>query len=148
MDLSAASIDSIKQSIKKAIRVLKQRAEQPLVTDIYLQPNTNTGAFVISDDNDAVLASTTVDEWTSLDNDDFHTSIAPELRNLLQREKEAECFSGLDILKPYSFVLIDEEGEVVEDLLLIDDDLLIVNSELLKGLDEELDSFLKHLLED
>ena len=33
------------------------------------------------------------------------------------------------------------------ELLLMDDDTLLVNEELLKGLDEELDSFLKELLE-
>ena len=32
-------------------------------------------------------------------------------------------------------------------LLLLDDDTLLVNEELLKGLDEELDAFLKDLLE-
>lgn len=148
MNLSAASIDSITQSIKKAIKVLTNKSEQPLVTDIYLQPNTDTGALVISDDNDSVLSTVTITEWTNLDNDDFHSEVAPILSNILQAERDADAFNKLDILKPYSFVLLDEEGEVVEDLLLIDDDLLIVNSELLKGLDDELDSFLKHLLED
>ncbi|GAE16949.1 hypothetical protein JCM6292_3463 [Bacteroides pyogenes JCM 6292] len=51
------------------------------------------------------------------------------------------------ILKPYSFVLVDEEKETVAELLLIDDDTLLLNDELLKGLDKELDNFLKELLE-
>lgn len=148
MNLSAASIDSIKQSIKKAIKVLLDKPEQPLVTDIYLQPSSDTGALVISDDNDSILASSIIEEWTNYDSDDFHTEVTPILSNILQIERDAETFNNLDILKPYSFVLLDEEGEVIQDLLLIDDDLLIVNSELLKGLDDELDSFLKHLLED
>jgi hypothetical protein len=37
--------------------------------------------------------------------------------------------------------------ETIAELLLMDDDTLLVNEELLKGLDEELDSFLKELLE-
>ena len=53
----------------------------------------------------------------------------------------------LAILKPYSFVLVDDEKETIAELLLMDDDTLLVNEELLKGLDEELDSFLKELLE-
>ena len=45
-------------------------------------------------------------------------------------------------------VLIDEEKETVAELLLIDDDeTLFINDELLKGLDEELNLFLKNLLE-
>ena len=53
----------------------------------------------------------------------------------------------LTILKPFSFVLVDDDKETIAELLLMDDDTLLVNEELLKGLDEELDSFLKELLE-
>lgn len=45
-------------------------------------------------------------------------------------------------MKPYSFVLVDEDRETVAELLLVDDeDTLLLNDELLKGLDEELDAF-------
>ena len=40
----------------------------------------------------------------------------------------------------------DEDKETVAELLLIDDNTLLLNDELLKGLDEELDAFLKDLL--
>ena len=56
-------------------------------------------------------------------------------------------FDKLTILKPFSFVLVDDDRETIAELLLMDDDTLLVNEELLKGLDEELDSFLKELLE-
>ena len=61
--------------------------------------------------------------------------------------KDGGDFDKLTILKPYSFVLVDDEKETIAELLLMDDDTLLVNEELLKGLDEELDSFLKELLE-
>ena len=42
----------------------------------------------------------------------------------------------------------DRDRETVTELLLIDEeDTLLLNDELLKGLDEELDAFLKDLLE-
>ena len=44
-------------------------------------------------------------------------------------------------------ILDDEDKETITELLLMDDDTLLVNEELLKGLDEELDTFLKELLE-
>ena len=56
-------------------------------------------------------------------------------------------FDKVTILKPYSFVLVDEDKETVTELLLVDDDTMLVNDELLKGLDKELDDFLKELLE-
>jgi hypothetical protein len=43
--------------------------------------------------------------------------------------------------------LVDDDKETIAELLLLDDDTLLVNEELLKGLDEELDAFLKDLLE-
>lgn len=64
----------------------------------------------------------------------------------LQHENEGK-FDKLTILKPFSFVLVDDDRETIAELLLMDDDTLLVNEELLKGLDEELDSFLKELLE-
>ena len=148
MNLSSTSIESIRDSVQTAINELRNRDEQPLVTDLYLQPNQDTGALQISDDNDTIIAKTRVEEWIEYNNDDFYDVIATQLRNLLQQEKDKGLFKKLDILKPYSFVLVDEEGEAREDLLYIDDDILIINEELLKGLNEELDDFLKHLLED
>ena len=56
-------------------------------------------------------------------------------------------FDKLTIMKPFSFVLVDDDKETIAELLLLDDDTLLVNEELLKGLDEELDAFLKDLLE-
>ena len=48
--------------------------------------------------------------------------------------KENGSFDKLTILKPYSFVLVDEDKETISELLLVDDDTLLVNDELLKGL--------------
>ena len=57
-------------------------------------------------------------------------------------------YSSFTRFLAFSFVLVDEDRETVTELLLIDDeDTLLLNDELLKGLDEELDAFLKDLLE-
>ena len=61
--------------------------------------------------------------------------------------KTAGDLEKLALMKPYSFVLVDDDKETVAELLLMDDDTLLLNDELLKGLDEELDTFLKDLLE-
>jgi hypothetical protein len=39
-----------------------------------------------------------------------------------------------------------EDGETLQDIYLVDDDAIILDSELLKGLDEELDQFLENLM--
>ena len=70
------------------------------------------------------------------------------LTSILNKLKSQGCFDSLSILKPYSFVMIDDEKETVTELLLMDDDTLMVNDELLKGLDKELDDFLEQLLKE
>ena len=50
------------------------------------------------------------------------------------------------VLHPFSFVMVDEDGETLRDLYLVDDDTIILNHTLLEGLDEELDQFLHDLL--
>ena len=69
------------------------------------------------------------------------------LTKLLNKQNESGAFNQLPLLKPYSFVLVDEEKETIADLLLMDDDTMLLSEGLLQGLDEELDAFLKDLLE-
>ena len=79
--------------------------------------------------------------------DDFYENVERILSSLLCNMKNEGKFDKLTILKPFSFVLVDDDRETIAELLLMDDDTLLVNEELLKGLDEKLDSFLKELLE-
>ena len=79
--------------------------------------------------------------------DDFYENMERILSNLLCNMKNQGAFYKLTIMKPFSFVLVDDDKETIVELLLLDDDTLLVNEELLKGLDEELDAFLKDLLE-
>ena len=79
--------------------------------------------------------------------DDFYENMERILSNLLCNMKNQGAFDKLTIMKPFSFVLVDDDKETIVELLLLDDDTLLVNEELLKGLDEELDAFLKDLLE-
>ena len=91
---------------------------------------------------------TLFEEWVENDTEDFSQNVERILRATLNKLKEAGVFDNLTLLKPYSVVLVDEEKETITDLLLMDDDTVLVNDELLKGLDEELDEFLKKRLED
>ena len=54
----------------------------------------------------------------------------------------------MSILKPYSFVLEDDDKETIEELYLVDDDTVILHEELMAGLDKDLDEFLEQLLKD
>ena len=147
MTINQQSQSAIESAVKKAIKPFKQGYAQPTVTDIHIQPSFSTGELYIFDDEDNELASTTVNEWINCESDDYYEECEKVLRSSLNKLNDEGTFNNLAILKPFSFVLVDEEKETISDLFLIDDDTLFIDDELLKGLDEELDSFLKDLLE-
>ena len=147
MKLSQQSQSVIESAIRKALSKYTCGCEQTIVTDIHIQANQNSGELSIFDDDDEELVNVGIEEWSAYENDDFYEALERILRTILCRMKENSEFEKLTILKPYSFVLVDDEKETVSELLLLDDDTLMLDEELLKGLDKELDDFLKELLE-
>ena len=147
MKLSQQSLSTIESAIQKAVSKYTCNCEQTAVTDIHLQSDQTSGQFIIFNDDDEELANVMIEEWATYEGDDFIEQVEPTLRSILGKMKDAGDFDKITILKPYSFVLVDEEKETIAELLLDDDDTLLVNDELLKGLDKELDDFLKVLLE-
>ena len=146
MKLNQSSLSLLEDSLKKAVSKLLQKKERPIITDIYLQV-TIAGEFVVFDDNDQELSRATIAEWVDSQEDVLINEAQQVLITLLAKQKESGAFDQLPLMKPYSFVLVDEEKETIADLLLMDDDTMIISEGLLQGLDEELDAFLKDLLE-
>ncbi len=149
MKLSPQSQSNIEEAIKKALASFNAASDQQVITDIHLQPQTeNGGRLIVWDDDDNKRATAMVPEWDGYDDDDLYKEAEFPLRNVLKRMKEKEIFDKISLMKPYSFTLINEDMETIVELFLVDDDTLMLNDDgLLKGLDEELDSFLKELLE-
>ncbi|WP_346710780.1 hypothetical protein [Phocaeicola salanitronis] len=148
MDISEQSHAAIASVLEEALKRYASAGEESVLTDIHLLPNQDSGELIILDDDENVLARTVIAEWVNYEGDDFYMEIEPLLRAEVTALKEQGLLDKLSLMKPYSFVLVDDEKETVADLLLMDDnETLFLNDELLKGLDEELDAFLKDLLE-
>ena len=148
MKMSEQSRASIVSALKTALCRYASEGDETVVTDIHLQPNSESGELIIFDDDDQELSRTIINEWVEYESDDFYTVVEPILRAEVEALKESGKLEKLCLMKPYSFILVDEDKETVAELLLVDeDDTLLLNDELLKGLDEELDAFLKDLLE-
>lgn len=147
MKLSAQSQNSIFSSLKKSFERYSSSEEKNTVTDFYLQPQMETGRLLIFNDDEEVLADAVVKEWVDVNPEDFYTRCEMVLKSVLNRLRDAGELGLLHIVKPYSFVLVDNNKETVAELMLVDEDeTIILSDELLKGLDEELDAFLKDLL--
>lgn len=149
MKLSTQSHNSIVSAIQEALGNYSLNKEENQVTDFYLQPDFLSGKLVLFDDEEVELACVIVDEWVEANPEDFYSDVEFSLKKVLNRLRELGVLENLKVLKPYSFVLVDQEKETVADLLLVDDEeTLFLNDELLKGLDDELNAFLKDLMEE
>ena len=147
---SESILDSLFQNVADKF---SSSQSEPALTDFHLQPLRESGELNVYDDDDNLLCHTTIVEWadesSEADEDDadaFYDEAARHLRQSLARVDAEGALQQLNVWKPYSFVLVDDEREVVCELLLVDDDTLLVNDTLLEGLDEELNDFFEHLL--
>lgn len=120
-------------------------AEESSVTDFHIKVNRENGELTILDDDDKTLARVHIKEW---EDEQEYAVIEKELQSELTKMQQQGMFESLNIAKPYSFVLTDEEDQSIVDLLIIDDDTLMLNADLLEGFDEEMNTFLKKLLEE
>jgi hypothetical protein len=147
MKLNQQTQSTVEDAVKSAMESFVGDSQQAFVTDIHFQPSAVDGELYIYDDDDKQLAECVVEQWIGSEENNFYADAERQLRAILHKLRDAGEFDKVNILKPYSFVLVDEEKETVAELMLMDDDTLLVDKELLKGLDEELDDFLKNLLE-
>ncbi len=148
MKLSGQSHSSIVNVVKKALGRYLTDEEKNIVTDIHLQPVQETGELIIYNDDEEELSRTVVQDWVNCTPEEFFESVEPQLKQVLNTLRNEGLFNHLSLMKPYSLVMVDEEKETVAELLLVDDEeTMLISGELLKGLDEELDAFLKELLE-
>lgn len=137
MKLGTQSQTLIDSALKRALKKLVAGGEQVYITDIHLQPCQESGELLIFDDEDNELARVDVKEWADCDSDTFYGKAESQLSPLVGKLKNQGLLETLPLMKPYSFVLVDEEHESIADLLLVDDDTMLLNDELLKGLDKE-----------
>ena len=55
----------------------------------------------------------------------------------------------MSILQPFSFVLIDEDHETLQDLVIIDkEETVVLDHQLLEGFEEDLDNFFEKLMKE
>lgn len=87
-----------------------------------------------------------VEQWIDNKDENFYDEVAKILRATLR--KNSEIVDNLGILKPYSFVLEDDDKENLGELYLADDDTIILGGDLMENLDHDLDEFLDDLLKE
>ena len=138
------------QQIERAIRKISQKfpfaEESSILTDIHLRVVQESGEILAYNDDDEEITRCVIEEWIDNKDDDFYAEITPILRQVIK--KMSKTVDNLGIMKPYSFVLEDDEKENIAELYVADDDTITINGELMEGLDQDLDSFFSELMKD
>lgn len=127
---------------KVALKYQVEVENLPL-TDLYLQVKQESGELLVFNDDDVELTRCVVEEWIGNTDEHFYETVTPVLQKCISNLKDV--LEKLQILKPFSFVLIDEEKETVAELYLVDDETLLIDGELMQGLENDLKDFWEKL---
>ncbi|MCI6118731.1 MAG: hypothetical protein MR717_05485 [Prevotella sp.] len=146
MKVSEQTLQQVERTISKVIDKFPANVEASILTDIHLRANQETGELVAFDDDDKEITRTVIEQWIGNQDESFYEDITGVIRKCIDKKKTN--VEKMSILKPYSFVLEDDEKENVAELYVVDDDTVIIDPELMAGLDEDLNNFLENLLKE
>ena len=146
MKTSEQTFQQIERAIRKIAAKFPPEKEADIMTDIHLRVSQETGEIRAYDDNDVELDRCVVEEWIENPAEDFYQQIPSVFRKCIEKMKDV--VENMSILKPFSLVLEDDDKETVAELYLVDDETVIIDPDLMEGLDDDLNSFLENLLKD
>ena len=146
-------IEQTIQQVERFIRKVAQKfpaqpseEDNTVLTDIHVRVSQDSGELLAFDDEGNEITRCVVEQWIDNKNENFYDEVAKTLRDIMR--KNSETIDNLGILKPYSFVLEDDDKENLGELYLADDDTIIVGGDLMENLDSDLDNFLDDLLKE
>ncbi|WP_455128371.1 hypothetical protein [Prevotella veroralis] len=146
MKVAEQTQQQIERFLKKIAQKFTAGDSNMSMTDLHLRASQDSGDLMAFDDNDNEITRCVIEEWIDNKSDKFYPEIASILRSELNRVKD--IIENLSIMKPYSFVLEDDDKNCVTELYLVDDDLGIIGGDLMQGLDKDLDNFLQNILKE
>lgn len=146
MKPSEQTTQQIERFLKKIAQKFPANDDASMVTDIHVRVSQESGEMVAFDDDDKEITRCVVEQWIGNNDEDFYEGV----ESTLQKSMNAfsKLIDNLGILKPYSFVLENDEKEIIGELFIADDDTVIIGKDLMEGLDSDLDLFLDNLLKE
>ena len=146
MKPSEQTTQQIERFLKKIAQKFPANEDTSLVTDIHVRVSQDSGEMVAFDDDDKEITRCVVEQWIGNTDENFYDDVERVLHNTIKAFDVVA--DNLGILKPYSFVLENDDKEAVGELYIADDDTVIIGKDLMEGLDSDLDSFLDTLLKE
>jgi hypothetical protein len=146
MKATEQTLHQIERTIRKTTDKFPADPDTSIMTDIHVRVYQDSGELITFDDNDEEITRGLVEQWIDNTDDDFYTAIPPIIRKCIEHQKA--LVENMGIMKPFTFVLENDEKEPLEELYIVDDDLVIIDSDMMQDLDKDLDDFLDNLLKD
>lgn len=143
MTANEQTYQQIERALRKAASKFSPDAETKPLTDLYIQVKQESGELKIYDDDDNELTRCVVEEWIGNTDENFYSAVRPIIIKSIKSIKEIT--ENVAILKPYSYVLMDDDYETIDELYLVDDDTILISGKLMEGLDDDLETFWEKL---
>ena len=145
MKANEQTLQQIDRFIGKLTQKFPADNEQVPMTDIHVRVSQESGDLMAFDDDDQEITRCVEEEWIYNKDDNFYQSVALVMRQELCHQKN--LVENLGIIKPYNFVLEDDDRESIAELYVVDDDTVIIGGDLMEGLEDDLNDFFKRLFE-
>ena len=146
MKATEQTLQQIERTIRKTTDKFPADPDTSIMTDIHVRVIQDSGELITFDDNEEEITRGLVEQWIDNTDDDFYTAIPPIIHKCIEHQKA--LVENMGIMKPFTFVLENDEKEPLEELYIVDDDLVIIDGDMMQDLDKDLDEFLDNLLKD
>ncbi|MBQ9637017.1 MAG: hypothetical protein IJV36_03850 [Prevotella sp.] len=143
MKATEQTIQQIERAIRKIAQKFPASDDTSILTDIHLRVSQDSGELLAFNDEDQEINRCVIEQWIDNKDEHFYDHVTILLRNELKRMNK--LVDNLGIMKPYSFVLEDDDKEPIAELYIADDDTVIIGGDIMEGLDRDLDNFLEEL---
>lgn len=126
----------IERFLKKIAQKFPPREDTSIVTDIHVRVSQGSGEMLAFDDDDNEVTRCVVEQWINNNDEDFYNGVEQTLISTFSAL--STIADSLGILKPYSFVLENDDKDTIAELYIADDDTVIIGKDLMEGLDSDL----------
>ncbi len=107
MNVSEQTLHQIERALRKTTEKCGSDSGEPRLTDLYILVKQDSGEIRVLDDDDNEITRCVVEEWIDNTSEDFYTDIQPLLQTCIHKLREP--IEAMHLLRPFSFVLVDEE---------------------------------------
>ncbi len=146
MEHTQQTISQVDRALERTIAKFPESEETVVFTDIHLKVSQESGELLSFNDDGEELNRAVISDWIENKDEDFFREATALLRQRLNNLSKKIDLMG--IMKPFSFILDDDETDTTTELYVADDDTVIIGEELMEGLNDDLDKFLDDLMKD